>query len=125
MSINQEEQAALERLRLWIDDVSSCRDIVSQHDLLDAARIALREHHADDTEPVTEEWYRSIGGKNTVANGTEDDVFHLEGGDWWTIQWGRNSKGLRVGGRFFSIGVAKTATRGDVRRLCRSLGVDI
>lgn len=48
MILTQEEQEALERLRLWIDDVTSCRDIVSQHDLLDAARIALREHTGDN-----------------------------------------------------------------------------
>lgn len=104
------------------------------------ARMYLREHPADDDEPVTEEWLRSvgfdhhgIGGFNRLIepsaawkNGDPTRLFidlDIPGSASVSMTQG-------VGGREVHNYVAMTSmpgllTRGQVRRLCAALGIEL
>ncbi len=106
--MNDEQRVAVERLRnhsidMAMDD-SFWRAFFIAKDLL------LAEHPADD-EPVTEEWLRSVGGVN----------HHAEVGVWLEHTVGVNECGTVC----VCNGRKDGATRGDVRRLCRALGIPL
>ena len=151
-----EQQAALERLRLassgrkyeayWIDTSSTefvaaiadrdCRTGM-YHDQHAITEFVLSEYPADDQEPVTEAWLRTI--KHASYNGSH-----------WTNENDKCSEWLIASPRsnFLRIVFSKDQlyvsfcdtngrthqevscdggyrTRGDVRRLCKALGIDL
>lgn len=86
----------------------------------DGAAVAaawLAEHPADDAEPVTEEWLRSVGFSSR-PNNRWLQIRTPQGGrlDCWMASplW-----------EFHDEAVAIPQTRGDVRRLCTALGIDL
>ena len=85
-----------------------------------AMLLCLAEHPADDDEPVTEEWLRSVGFCDTeymssLENGPleyvlEEEVYFPEN---WILNGGDPPESMSI------------KTRGDVRRLCRALGIQL
>jgi hypothetical protein len=91
------------------------------------AKAYLDEHPADDGEAVTEEWLRAVG-------------FDKQGLLWFGgarlyigAKWdgGTHSAEIQVGGGSgyygcdHTIDLPKPQTRGEVRRLCQCLGIEI
>lgn len=106
-------------------------------DIIAAAELALAEHPADDGEPITKEWLKSLGfsdsGYSFIITGEKDygeDVarFRLAcNGDDWTdgnCSWEFHLRSIELeeqGGML----PCEPKTRGDLRRLCRALGVTL
>lgn len=111
-----EQKAALERVRnsatSWYAGMTL--------DYIKVADLCLCEHPADDDEPVTEEWLRSVGAiviRETAAFG----MLTLELGG--LLCWRRHDRET-----FYLTDMRKLPhikTRGDVRRLCRALGIPL
>ena len=74
----------------------------------------LAEHPADDAEPVTEEWLLSVGFKRHPFEG----MLHVIDG-WMSMSIGQHEKNAFVNTPL------RGKTRGDVRTLCRSLGIEL
>lgn len=72
------------------------------------AKAYLTEHLLDDDEPVTEEWLETIGF----------DHGYLDA-DYWVIEC------RKLALRLNSYPVKENPTRGDVRRLCKALGIEL
>lgn len=94
------------------------------------AEIALAEHPADDAEPVTEEWMRSVGFEKhdalwqwSKSNGLKmpSRLVYWPGyrgdGTQWHIDGGPRAKDI--------YDIPEQPTRGDVRRLCVALGIPL
>lgn len=84
----------------------------------------LAEHPADDDEPVTEEWLRSVfGGKPTGVIGWNFSVyFYATQSPELIYEYGQEAD------YFYQYGNAslpECKTRGDVRRLCMDLGIQL
>lgn len=78
----------------------------------------LAEHPADDDEPITERWLLSIGVQHA-----ENTRYVLSQGKYeriWLYFWETGINAELAGG-----GEIVFATRGDVRRLCAALGIDL
>lgn len=106
-------------------------------DIIAAAELALAEHPADDGEPITKEWLKSLGfsdsGYSFIITGEKDygeDVarFRLAcNGDDWTdgnCSWEFHLRSIELeeqGGML----PCEPKTRGDLRRLCRALGIEL
>jgi len=78
----------------------------------------LAEHPADDGEPITEEWLRSVGFKVSpdfeflfIEAGLRPGTIEFDPDIGWIIF---GSKATRL-----------LETRGDVRRLCAALGIEL
>lgn len=86
--------------------------------------MVLAEHPADDDEAVTEEWLESVGFKHRVLRsefGYECMSIYLkiDNDDQWFF-------GTDYGHEFDAEVMLKTpATRGDLRRLCKALGIEL
>lgn len=94
------------------------------------AHAYILDHPADDAEPVTEEWLRSVGFHDSRYQGKR---FSLQLGDVRVCP-PIADLGLWVGimeddGDFYSgakaIPQSHIRTRGDVRRLCAALGITL
>ncbi len=87
-------------------------------DMMTISELCLSEHAADDWEPVTEDWLRSVGFKRESWH-----PFQLDCESEIDIQCGHD--GLVLGHRSDEWDVKRDPTRGDVRRLCAALGVTL
>lgn len=85
-----------------------------QQDMMEIADAYLAEHPADDDEPITNEWLTSFG-RHFEFNGHELAINSDGGVELWT-HWG---------GESVVIDLCDVATRGDVRRLLRGLGIKL
>lgn len=108
-----EELNALEMIR---DMVGAKLDLANAsdeclNDIWIAAQIALREHPADDDEKVTAEWLDVLGF----------EYGNLSGLYIRNPRWSRHETPTNV----FTKVVPHPETRGDVRRLCRALGIEL
>lgn len=105
--------------------------------LLDTARVAkayLAEHPADDGEPLTRDWAKTCGWSHVAgASGVGAALYHDEanlyahtppaksGLPWCVELWPEDA--LSNGkGPYRAVTVR---TRGDLRRLCAALGIDL
>ena len=99
-------------------DYQRDRDIVTQ--------AYLAEHPADDDEPVTEEWLLSIGFELT----REGLPFHREIDGYLKpspgnlLQPGESAYDWKLEPPANNL-LAVLFTRGDVRRICRALGIEL
>lgn len=87
-----------------------------------AARLA---QEAEDAIEVDEEWFRSVGGRNTFVDIMQDDVLCIPvtNGAPWAIEWRTNRKMLSICHLGIGLTIKVNATRGDVRRLLEALTV--
>lgn len=131
LPMTPEQKAALDRLRnskYWSSDIDDNRqwfdDVQYWKDIRTLLKAYDSEHPTDDDVPVDEEWLRSVGFVKHEAlwqwaAGTDGLLRVLywpeyHHGEWW-IESPDN--------RMSEIPDAKT--RGDVRRLCRALGIEL
>ena len=129
MSITPEEQAALEKVRTWLS-VYGPNSLPKLDDLaaiVSVAQIALREHPADDDEAITPEWL----AKNCKPSELSPAVYgysiygpgitlKIEPSPHSCIKWFAIADQDRD-----SVTLAVVKTRGDVRRLCQALGIEL
>lgn len=117
MTTNTETQAAAERLLKPYEQVER-----PWKDGQVVARAYLRaQHPADDDVPVDEEWLQAVG----FLKGRQRLHWETRHGDWyWELGpvrcWPKQNKWM-VGGTV----VKRQTIRGDVRLLCRALGVEL
>lgn len=115
-----EQKAALERLRNSATPWYSGMTL----DYIKVAYLWLSEHPADDDEPVTEEWLQKVIAPDRTAR---------LGGGFSVTFYATQTPTLSyynsgIGGWYddsSDIDVPKASTRGDVRRLCRALGIEL
>jgi hypothetical protein len=131
--MSDDVKAAAERLLSGIElsDPYSIGDIYfskkdgasfSLKDIFILAESYLAEHPADDCEPITEEWLRSVGfsdgatGESLWLRCKDSQLGHLRHTamalDLITGNWTANGLGCK-----------ECKTRGDVRRLAAALGI--
>jgi hypothetical protein len=124
----EELRAAAERLRMYHDAIErnrnfgafpapmiKAREVSKAEEFL--ARAYLAEHSADDGEPITADWLRSVGF--TSGNG------YLQKENWKNrIDYLESIGRLFINGRGIEW-QGETGTRGDVCRLCRALGIEL
>lgn len=85
----------------------------------------LAEHPADDGEPVTEEWLKSTIGWIPVDGGTDgyigvDKIIFCKGSENVYSAW------LQTSNHYYDMRrIVRVYTRGDVRLLCRALGITL
>lgn len=126
--MSEKTKAAVKSLR---EDIRNQREegegpvaLVHMSDL----ELLLEDHPADDDEPVTEEWLRSVSHKQAhlggmhlfywqtvllelkVWNSSQDDLWRSAVESWATVG---------------EINLRTIRTRGDVRRLWAALGVEL
>jgi len=97
-------QQATKRLRNNTD--------LTVEDLVMLAKAYLAEHRADDGELITFPWIESIGGVTADSGRVYLDTYDMS---FWIVQGGLNLTGTTH--------IIKT--RGQLRQLCRALGVEI
>ena len=117
MATNDELRAAATELMLTvasrIPDNQKIR--IKEGRIYEVCRQWLAEHPEDDEEPVTKEWLRSIGFVNSISS-------VLVVGDMLSVS---------MPGRYWVFSCCgmptrmKYETRGDVRRLCAALGIEL
>lgn len=108
-------------------------------DAVEIARAYIADHSADETEPVTEAWLRSVGflpngddlGEfairlwsvgETECYGTDPAMHYL----WSVVDNSSWLEAYGTGGESLClVELATNNARGDVRRLCRALGIDL
>lgn len=118
VSITNEEREALTRARQWVADMGGIRDCYSWSDCKTLMEIALREHPADDDEPVTEEWLISL---RWAPEGYAAFTCLVLRHERHVLEWFTEDESLWLNERC----VHDNPTRGDVRRLCAALGVEL
>lgn len=94
-------------------------------DIIGLANAWLAEHPEDDEQPVDEAWLRSVGFdgnldpdmKMTIRPPLFGRAFHYL----------RHTQVSFIHGQWFAngMGCEQCKTRGDVRRLCRALGIEL
>ena len=112
MATNDDIRAAAERCKdlfgTFVDFDNMPIECIK--DLFVLAQAYIAEHPADDDEPVTDEWLDSVFGT--------DDSLCTE----WHDEWGEKITWLD---KFGLVSIPMPKTRGDVRRLCRALGIEL
>ncbi len=101
-------------------------------DAVEVCKAYLLEHPQDDEEPVTEEWLVSVGAKKTGMGGKCAFWLDEKGRDrCMVVEIGKGSSVVLLilidgekGKQPFYL-LPETKTRGDVRRLCKALGVEL
>lgn len=139
-------ELAIERLRRLYAGVESYHEVYGcpptglghqQRDERLVLDYVIAEHPADDAEPVTEEWLRSVGAvDDPAAAGSVPLEMHLDftiGGRTHQMRFARDVFTERIGswsllpsvgaGRIWPQG--REITRGRVRRLCAALGIEL
>lgn len=140
-------RAAAARLRLCLKTELGSDDnpyTESEHrldaDLWLVADAYLAEHRADDGEAVTFDWIQSVGFVLDLDGNDPDNDDGLE--RWWVweikradddhigVRWAISERmewavDLLDGDTVMSGLKSESATRGDVRRLCEVLGVEL
>jgi len=86
----------------------------------DLANAYLAEHPADDEEPISEEWLHSVGFEDDRAGTPTAGALHIRHAPLPKMDSDEEYP-AHACVRSFPIPVPKT--RGDVRRLCRALGI--
>jgi hypothetical protein len=121
MSDNQAREAA-QRVIEAIDSDTVC---IKREDLIDVCRAWLAEHPADDEQSIDTKWLLSLGFEwnenetsdylwvNNPKSGNKFDFVYLPTSCVWLLSDEINELTLDV------------RTRGDVRRLCRALRVEL
>jgi len=117
-------RAAIERLRqddltFGNDRRNSCRMNYDGRVVWEDVQTLLSEHLADDDEPVTVEWLESVGfkGISVMAEVILSAYVRLQRPSYDVV--------VRGNGAAFSPPLATAETRGDVRRLCAALGIEL
>lgn len=143
--MGDELRAAAERLLRWAknhaDDpkaTSAAKALI--HDAGKCAMAVLAERRADDDEPITDQWWRTLAPAwfatlddeerlCLVVHSNEDEdpdyralLVWVDDGSWGFWEQGRLTSEL-VNPHHNTF--AKITTRGDVRRLCKALGIDL
>lgn len=94
--------------------------VVLSKDVIDVANAYLAEHPADDALPIDELWLRGVGFK---PRGIEGDLW------LWPLHWRHFSGEVVLQPAQLEIwhGVLRghPKTRGDLRRLCAALGINL
>lgn len=125
--MNDEVRKAAERYRTWEHGaqeymppmVGVCR----YSDMETLANAYLAEHPADDDEPVTEEWWdNTLGGRHVC-------IQYSNFGLWLDTRYGNvkvelYAESAALDSDCFVLTLLVKPTRGDVRRLCRALGIE-
>jgi hypothetical protein len=96
-------------------------------------RIRAAEHPADDEEPVKEEWLRDSGFIREDSDPEcerETNWLWFGGGESLGVCWGTELHAWMVwhgddSGPRIMPSALWPKTRGDVRRLCKSLGIEL
>ena len=115
-------EAAASRLR---DDAYKDAEFIDVYASVDQwddqeilANAYLAEHPADDAEPMTLEWVGEVTGELLCEIGGDSSRAFVNAGGILTIH--------RDGRVFIQLKIVKPVkTRGDVRRLCAALGVEL
>ena len=116
---------AAERLRYMQYPITDAGVIKQQHDRADLAAAYLAEHPADDDELVTPDWLELVGWEpypQTRRNmwysrSVSLLMIHFRDGEGTWLCHGSSSCGWDY--------VTKQCTRGDLRRLCKLLGIEL
>lgn len=104
--------------------------VLHDSDLAILAEAYCGEHPADENEPVTEEWLRSVGFKHgpencEIAPGYEFVIQPPHCCNDLALWHGYGDVFIR-GGRHVFFSIARNVnTRGRVRRLCAALGISL
>lgn len=124
--LNDETRAA-ERLRKYMDGepMYMSNPEGPRDDLAKLANAYLREHPADDAEPVTEEWMNSLACEDSVSGlwyyfavdaSTSLIIAMASNRNWASVEDDASTDGVFL---------RDISTRGDVRRLCWALGIEL
>lgn len=122
--MSDELRAAAERFREYerlADAGEGLQDYEQiDDDIIDLARAYLASSLADDGEPLTMDWWKSLNSnsrflcKQRYTLQVEDDGSFQMDADVWLEEC-----------MLFSIPLPHVQTRGDVRRLCAALGIEL
>lgn len=95
------------------------------------ARAYLAEHPADDAEPVTAEWLRSVGFCREMQPASSNNLT-IRHGSAIVTRWMNSDNVPRWSVRMYADETPdwvppciQPKTRGDVRRLCKALGIEL
>jgi len=115
--VTNEEREALKRLRNLVaaGKVPGIMDIAILTDM------ALREHPADDDEPITDEWW--LETFNAIYVELTDDFMLYLNAEGKVILHAEGT--LEHDDNVYWMDLTHVKTRGDVRRLCAVLGIGI
>jgi len=128
MSDTNELRAAAERLRTNADaEYAKMSPLLYFADCETLANGYLAEHPADDGEPVAgdTEWMKAAIGWIPVDGGRDgyigrDKIIFCKGSENIYSAW------LQVSQHYYDMRrIVRVYTRGDVRRLCRALGITL
>jgi len=110
-------QQATKRLRAWIANPIQCKTGSEFGDCLELAKAYLAEHRADDGEVIDSTWLNTIGWNKHEDGSYKQGVYFIviDNGQWILM--------LKSGSVLFCL--AHLQTRGQLRQLCRALGVEI
>jgi hypothetical protein len=111
-----ELRQAAERLRAWKKDVYHCNMATVQKDTMALAEAYISEHLSDDDEPITDGWFIASVGVRYVFLSKEFAVFISEKCVSITTE---------AGDSWHNLELPHITTRGQLRQLCRALGVEI
>lgn len=121
---NEELRAAATEMMIAI--AASTRDDPirrKEECLYEVCRQWLAEYPEDDEEPVTEEWLRdSVGWIPVERSGYigQDGIIFCKGSDSVYSAW------LKISDHYYDMRrIVRVKTRGDVRRLCTALVIEL
>lgn len=114
IEMNEELKAAIERRRKYL----GWKYYGAISDVLLLADAYLAEHPEDDDEPTTEEWLRESGFVN--YEGWPSSKIGLETLPGLYLSWNSAENTFRL-----DECLCECFTRGDVRRLCSALGIEL
>lgn len=94
---------------------------IMSKDVIALSEAWLAEHPADDDEPITEEWLRGVGFRETKVS---DEHFRIIRKDQVSVCCDDLSSPTTwcMRGQEF---LCSFKTRGDVRRLCAAIGIEL
>jgi hypothetical protein len=130
--MNSDVRAAAERCRLnrYTAEAPDMRTAMNEKrdDWRTLALAYLAEHPADDAEPISQAWLRSVGFRDVGENCVGENYLCVNTtGRTALIVW---SEGWFLseacGGNFAGqVGIKTPENRGAVRRLCQCLGITL
>lgn len=94
-------------------------------DMHDVSTAWLSEHLPDDDEPITDEWTESVWGQKHIDISDSFTLFVLQEKKHGKIGVSIDAEGSERGGRCYVLDLPHITTRGQLRRLCKALGVEI
>ena len=84
------------------------------------ARAYLAEHQPDDDAPVTDKWLYSVGFSDDRTGTPTLGPLHIQ----YAVLTDDNDREYPAYACIRSLPITVPKTRGDVRRLCRALGIE-